>query len=253
MKFNILTIFPNMYAPIEESILKRATKKGKISINLIDIRKYSENKHNHVDDTPYGGGAGMVMRADVLKRALESINGYKDKHVIYLSPKGNVLNQEKVKKLSKLKDIILIAGHYEGIDQRFIDLYVDEEISIGDYVLTGGELPSMVLVDSIARHVEGVISKESLEDESFENYLLEYPQYTKPNIFEGISVPDVLVSGNHQNIEKYRREKSLEETYNKRKDLIEKATKQNKLTKEDIKYLEKLEIENKERKGNGRN
>lgn len=247
MKFNILTLFPEMYKPLEESIIKRAREKSLIEIELINIRDFSENKHNKVDDTPYGGGSGMVMKADVLKRALDSVlkkESEKQKtKVIYLSPKGKVLNQEKVKKLSEEESLILIAGHYEGIDQRFIDKYVDEEISIGDYILTGGELPSMILVDSISRMVKGVLSEGSLENETFENYLLEYPQYTRPLVFEDIEVPDVLVSGNHKEIEKFRRKAALKETYIKRKDLIKKAKTNNLLTKDDEKYLEELKKE----------
>lgn len=247
MKFNILTLFPEMYKPLEESIIKRAREKSLIEIELINIRDFSENKHNKVDDTPYGGGSGMVIKADVLKRALNSVFKKEEEKqkpkVIYLSPKGKVLNQEKVKKLSKEESLILIAGHYEGIDQRFIDKYVDEEISIGDYILTGGELPSMILVDSISRMVNGVLSEGSLENETFENYLLEYPQYTRPLVFEDLEVPNVLVSGNHKEIEKFRRKAALKETYIKRKDLIKKAKRNNLLTKEDEKYLEKLNEE----------
>ena len=247
MKFNILTLFPEMYKPLEESIIKIAREKSLIEIELINIRDFSENKHNKVDDTPYGGGSGMVMKADVLKRALDSVLEKKTKKqktkVIYLSPKGKILNQEKVKKLSKEKSLILIAGHYEGIDQRFIDKYVDEEISIGDYILTGGELPSMILVDSISRMVKGVLSEGSLENETFENYLLEYPQYTRPLVFENVEVPNVLVSGNHKEIEKFRRKAALKETYIKRKDLIKKAKTNNLLTKDDEKYLEELKKE----------
>lgn len=247
MKFNILTLFPEMYKPLEESIIKRAREKSLIEIELINIRDFSENKHNKVDDTPYGGGSGMVIKADVLKRALDSAFKKEAKKqkpkVIYLSPKGKVLNQAKVKKLSNEESLILIAGHYEGIDQRFIDKYVDEEISIGDYILTGGELPSMILVDSISRMVKGVLSEGSLKNETFENYLLEYPQYTRPLVFEDIEVPNVLVSGNHKEIEKFRRKAALKETYIKRKELIKKAKTNNLLTKEDEKYLEKLNEE----------
>lgn len=247
MKFNILTLFPEMYKPLEESIIKRAREKSLIEIELINIRDFSENKHNKVDDTPYGGGPGMVMKADVLKRALDRVLKKETKKqklkVIYLSPKGKILNQEKVKKLSKEESLILIAGHYEGIDQRFIDKYVDEEISIGDYILTGGELPSMILVDSISRMVKGVLSEGSLENETFENYLLEYPQYTRPLVFEDVEVPNVLVSGNHKEIEKFRRKAALKETYIKRKDLIKKAKTNNLLTKDDEKYLEELKKE----------
>lgn len=219
MKFDILTLFPEMFNPIKESIIGRAQEKQIIDINLINIRDFSKDKHKHVDDTPYGGGAGMVIKSDVVYEAYKSVAKPKAK-VIYLTPQGNVLNQNKVVELAKEDHIILLCGHYEGIDQRVIDIINPEEISIGDYVLTGGELPAMVLVDSISRYVEGVLNKDSIEEESFSNGLLEYPQYTRPEVFEGMKVPEVLLSGNHQNIEKWRKEKSLEITKKKRPDLI---------------------------------
>ena len=219
MKFDILTLFPEMFNPIKESIIGRAQEKQIIDINLINIRDFSKDKHKHVDDTPYGGGAGMVIKPDVVYEAYKSVAKPKAK-VIYLTPQGNALNQNKVVELAKEDHIILLCGHYEGIDQRVIDIINPEEISIGDYVLTGGELPAMVLVDSISRYVEGVLNKESIEEESFSNGLLEYPQYTRPEVFEGMKVPEVLLSGNHQNIEKWRKEKSLAITKKKRPDLI---------------------------------
>ena len=220
MNFDVLTLFPEMFEPIKQSILGKAKENNLININLINIRDFSKNKHKKVDDTPYGGGAGMVIAPNVVFDAYKSINN-KSAKVIYLTPQGKTLNQKKVEELSKENYLILLCGHYEGIDQRVVDEIVDEEISIGDYVLTGGEIPAMVLIDSVSRYVEGVLSKESIEEESFSNGLLEYPQYTRPEIFNGIKVPEVLLSGNHQNIEKSRKEESLEITNKKRPDLLE--------------------------------
>ena len=192
MKFYCLTLFPEMFEVLNTSIIGRAKEKGLIDIELINIRDFSKDKHKKVDDTPYGGGAGMVMRADVVYDAYKSIKS--KAKVIYMSPQGKKLDQEKVKELSNEEELIILCGHYEGIDQRVIDKIVDEEISIGDYVLTGGELPAMVLIDSVSRYKEGVISGESIEEESFTNGLLEYPQYTRPEVFENVKVPEVLIS-----------------------------------------------------------
>ena len=219
MKFDILTLFPEMFKPLEESIIGRAKENKIIDINLINIRDFSKDKHKHVDDTPYGGGAGMVIKPDVIYDAYKSVKSPKAK-IIYLTPQGKVLDQKKVEELAKEEHLILLCGHYEGIDQRAIDIIEPEEISIGNYVLTGGELPAMVLIDSVSRYVDGVLSKDSIEEESFSNGLLEYPQYTRPEVFEGQKVPEVLLSGNHQNIEKWRKEKSLEITKNKRPELL---------------------------------
>ena len=219
MKFNVLTLFPEMFEPIKESIIGRALDTGIIEINLINIRDFSQDKHKHVDDTPYGGGAGMVMKPDVVYDAYKSVEN-KNAKVIYLTPQGKTLNQKKVVELSKEENLILICGHYEGIDQRVIDKIQPEEISVGDYVLTGGELPAMILIDAVSRYVDGVLSEESTYEESFSNGLLEYPQYTRPEVFEGMKVPEVLLSGNHQNIEKWRKEQALEITKNKRPDLV---------------------------------
>ncbi len=221
MLFDVLTLFPEMFDSVKQSILGRAEEKGLININLINMRDFSKDKHKKVDDTPYGGGAGMVIRPDIVYDAYKSVED-KDAKVIFLSPQGKKLNQEKVEELSKEKHLILICGHYEGIDQRAIDEINPEEISIGDYVLTGGELPAMVLIDSVSRYVEGVLNEESIEEESFSNKLLEYPQYTRPEEFMGIKVPEVLTSGHHKNIRKWREEKSLEITKQKRPDLLEK-------------------------------
>ena len=219
MKFDVLTLFPESFEPIKQSILGRALEKNLISLNLINIRDFSKDKHKKVDDTPYGGGAGMVIRPDVVYDAYKSIKDENAK-VIYMSPQGNVLNQKKVESLSKEKHLILLCGHYEGIDQRVIDEVVDEEISIGDYVLTGGEIPAMVLIDSVSRYVEGVLTKESIKEESFSNNLLEYPQYTRPETFLDKKVPEVLLSGHHENIRKWREEQALKNTYQKRPDLL---------------------------------
>ena len=193
MKINILTLFPEMFEALNTSIIGRACEKNLIELNIINIRDFSKDKHKKVDDTPYGGGAGMVIKPDVVYDAFKSLETANAK-TIYLSPQGKTLNQEKVKLLSKEENLILLCGHYEGIDQRVLDEIVDEEISIGDYVLTGGELPAMVLVDSVSRYVEGVLSKESTVEESFSNGLLEYPQYTRPEIFLNKKVPEVLIS-----------------------------------------------------------
>ena len=219
MKFDVLTLFPEMFTSLNESIIGRATDKNLIEVNLTNIRDFSKDKHKKVDDTPYGGGAGMVIRPDVVYDAYESVKD-KNAKVIHMSPKGTVLNQEKVKQLSKEKHLIIICGHYEGIDQRVIDEIVDEEISIGDYVLTGGELPAMVLIDSVSRYVEGVLNEESTSEESFSDGLLEYPQYTRPEEFRGKKVPEVLLSGHHENIKKWRKEQALEITKKNRPDLL---------------------------------
>lgn len=220
MKIDVLTLFPEMFSSIKESIIGRAINNKLIDLNLINIRDFSKDKHKHVDDTPYGGGAGMIMKADVVYDAYNSIEDKEEAKVIYLTPKGKTLNQQIVKNLSKEKHLVLLCGHYEGIDQRVLDKIVDEEISVGDYVLTGGELPAMILIDSVSRYVKGVLSEESTDEESFSNNLLEYPQYTRPLEFEGKKVPEVLISGNHQEIEKWRQEQSLIETFKKRKDLL---------------------------------
>ena len=218
MKFDVLTLFPEMFEPLKSSIIGRAIEKKLINLNLINIRDFSKDKHKKVDDTPYGGGAGMIMKPDVVYDAYKSIQD-KNAKVIYMSPQGNKLTQKKVVELANEEHLIILCGHYEGIDQRVIDEIVDEEISIGDYVLTGGEIPAMVLIDSVSRYARGVIAEESIEEESFANGMLEYPQYTRPEVFNGVKVPEVLLSGHHANIEKWRKEKSLEITTKKRPDL----------------------------------
>lgn len=219
MKFNVLTLFPEMFEPIRQSIIGKAVEKNIVKINLINIRDFSKDKHKKVDDTPYGGGAGMVMRPDVVYDAYKSIQDTKTK-VIYLSPQGKTLNQKMVEEFSKEESLTLLCGHYEGIDQRVLDKIVDEEVSIGDYVLTGGELPAMVLIDSVCRYIPEVLSQESIKEESFSEGLLEYPQYTRPEIFEGERVPDVLVSGHHENIDKWRKQEAIRITKMKRPDLL---------------------------------
>ena len=236
MKFDILTLFPEMFEPIKQSIIGKACEKGLIEINLINIRDFSKDKHKKVDDTVYGGGAGMLMKPDVVYDAYKSVKTEKSK-VIYLTPQGKKLCQSKVEELAKSEEhLILLCGHYEGIDQRVIDKIVDEEISIGDYVLTGGEIPAMVLIDSVSRYIDGVLAEGSNQEESFSNGLLEYPQYTRPEEFEGIKVPEVLQSGHHENIKKWRRKEAIKATYIKRPELLESIN----LTDEERKYIEEL-------------
>ena len=218
MNFDVLTLFPEMFKSLDMSIIGKAREKNLINVNLINIRDFSKDKHKKVDDTPYGGGAGMVIKPDVVYDAYKSINKDKAK-VIYMSPQGKKLNQKMVCKLAKEENLIILCGHYEGIDQRVIDKIVDEEISIGDFVLTGGEIPAMCLIDAVSRYKEGVLAKESIEEESFANGMLEYPQYTRPEVFEGMKVPEVLLSGHHENIEKWRKEESIRITNLKRPDL----------------------------------
>ena len=220
MKIDILTLFPEMFSALKESILGRAQKQGKIQINIINIRDYTQDKHLKCDDYPFGGGAGMVMMAQPIGSAIEAVDPQHTARRIYLSPKGETLKQQKVFSLLSYEHLVLLCGHYEGVDQRAIDLYIDEEISIGDYVLTGGELPAMVLTDCICRYVDGVISTSSLVDESFSENLLEYPQYTRPKEYKGVSVPEVLLTGDHAKVDEWRRKESLRLTKEKRPDLL---------------------------------
>ena len=215
MKFDVLTLFPEMFEPLKQSIIKRASEKKLIDINLVNIRDFSEDKHNKVDDTPYGGGAGMLMKPDVVDRAYNSVKSENAK-VIYLTPQGKMLNQKIVKDLSKQEHLILLCGHYEGFDER-INTVVDEKISIGDYVLTGGEIPAMAIIDSVTRLLPGVINEESHLNDSFNNDLLDYPQYTKPKEYRGMKVPDVLLSGDHKKIDEWRREEQIKKTKKQRK------------------------------------
>lgn len=224
MKIEILTLFPEMFSPLYESILGRAIKDKKIEINTINIRDFSTDKHKKCDDIPFGGGAGMVMTPQPIYDAIESVLT-KESKLIFLTPKGKVFNQSKAISLSKEKHLIFLCGHYEGVDERIIEIFNPEFISIGDFVLTGGEIPAMAVIDAISRNIEGVITKESLSEESLSNDLLEYPQYTRPKSFKGIDVPEVLRSGNHEEIRKWREQKSIEETQKYRKDLLKNYTK----------------------------
>ena len=221
MKIDILTLFPEMFETLNHSILERAQKNGLLEINTKNIRDYSKDKHKKVDDTPFGGGAGMVMTCQPLFDAINTVKNDNSK-IVYMSPKGKLLNQNTVVELSKCKHLVVVCGHYEGIDQRVIDHFDMEEISIGDYVLTGGELPAMVLVDAVSRYIEGVLSEGSTDEESFSNGLLEYPQYTKPRVYEGLEVPEILTNGNHKEIEKWKTEQSIKITKERRPDLYEK-------------------------------
>ena len=242
MKINILTQFPEMFAPItSESILGRAVDKGILEIKLINIRDYSTDKHNRTDDTPFGGGAGMVMLCQPAFDALKDLNA-DGKRVLYMSPRGRMLNQDLIEELSKEDEITILCGHYEGVDQRIIDRWKMEEVSIGDYVLTGGELAAMVLVDSVSRLVPGVLgSIDSLNEESIYSGLLEYPQYTKPREYEGLEVPELLFNGNHKLIHLWQFEQSLVLTKERRPDLFEKFQQNHReLSKDEQKVLEKV-------------
>jgi len=223
VEFSVLTLFPEMFqGPLNESLLKKAQAKGLLSFNIVNIRDFASDKHKTADDTPYGGGPGMVMKAPPIAAAISKFQDTNSKTIL-LCPTGKVLTQEKVKELAKEKHLILICGHYEGVDERVRDL-VDEEISIGDYVLTGGEIPAMALIDAVARYIPGVVKEEdSVKKDSFHAGLLDHPCYTKPEEFSGKKVPEVLLSGNHKEIEKWRKEKALEKTKERRPDLLAKA------------------------------
>lgn len=247
MRIDILTLFPEMCeAVMSESVIGRARKKDIIEINFHQIREFAVNRHNQVDDTPYGGGEGMLMMAQPIYDTIMKVCSETGKkpHFIYMSPCGKTLTQERVKELSQLDNIAVLCGRYEGVDQRVLDELVDEEISIGDYVVTGGEMPAMILADAVARMIPGVLSDpEGFKGESHYSSLLEYPQYTKPVSWHGVSVPEVLYSGHHENIRKWQREKSLERTLLRRPELLENAE----LTKEDLKILQKIKETEKER------
>lgn len=238
IRFDVLTLFPSMFeAVLGDSIIGRARENGLLEMNFIDIRDFSDNKHRKVDDYPYSGGGGMLMNPQPVYDAYMSVAGGLDYKplTIYMSPQGRVFNQSAAIELSKEEHIILICGHYEGIDQRVIDEIVDMELSIGDFVLTGGEIPAMAVIDTVSRLIPGVLAAEtSYENESHFDGLLEYPQYTRPAEWHGVSIPEVLISGHHANIEKWKREQSLLNTLKKRPDMIEKA----RLSNEDLKILE---------------
>ncbi len=238
MKIHVLTLFPEMfYGPLGSSIIKRAQEDRKLSIDYYQIRDFSTNKHQKVDDYPYGGGSGMVMTPQPIVDAYREIvknTGNKKPRTIYLSPKGKRFSQEMAMELSKEEELIFLCGHYEGVDERVIEEIVTDEVSIGDYVLTGGELPAMVMIDAVSRMIPGVLSSpEAYEEESIYSGLLEYPQYTRPQSFEGKEVPKILLSGDHEKIRKWRRKKALELTRDRRPDLFQKVP----LTKEDYKLL----------------
>ena len=242
MKINVLTLFPEMFTAVTDtSILGKAGEKGLLDINLINIRDFSKDKHHKADDTPFGGGPGMVMLAQPIFDALESIDAHKKK-AIYMSPRGKVLNQEKIQELAETEEIVILCGHYEGVDQRVLDHWNMEEISIGDYILTGGELPAMVLIDSVARFIPEVLGNhQSTSDESIYSGLLECNQYTKPRSYEGLDVPEVLTNGNHKLIHLWQYENALELTKERRPDLWEKYLEKDKnLTKDEKKILEKV-------------
>ena len=232
MNINVLTLFPEIIDNyFNHSIGARAVKNGHFEIDILNIRDFSKDKHSKVDDTPFGGGAGMLMMCQPL---FDCVNQTK---VIYLSPKGRILDNTLARKMAQYDSLTFVCGHYEGVDQRFIDEMVDYELSIGDYVLTGGELAALVSIDAVMRFIPGVLGAENVhEEESFEDQLLEYPQYTRPADYEGMKVPEVLISGHHARIKKWQRERQLEETFLKRPDLLEKAN----LSKEDKKYLDKF-------------
>ena len=225
MNFHVLTLFPDMIeAGLHTSVTGRALKNGYIHLSAVNIRDYSKDKHKHVDDYPYGGGAGMVMQPEPIYLAYEDVtqNMEKKPRVVYVTPQGSVFNQSMAEEFSKEEDLIFLCGHYEGVDERILEEIVTDYVSIGDYVLTGGELPAMVVIDAVSRLVPGVLNnKESAETESFENGLLEYPQYTRPVEFEGMRVPDILLSGHHGNVDAWRLEKSVERTKKYRPDLYE--------------------------------
>lgn len=242
MKIDILTLFPDMCeAFLGESIIGRAREAGKVEIQCHNIRDYTLDKHNRVDDAPYGGGMGMVMSAQPINDCLKAVIGDAPKpRVIYLSPKGKTFDQQKAMELANLDRIVLLCGHYEGVDERVLEKCVDEEISLGDFVLTGGEIAAVAVADAVSRLLPGVLSDDiCFSEESHWNGLLEYPQYTRPAVWEGREVPEILLSGHHANIVKWRREKSIETTLKKRPEMLDNAE----LTKKDMEYLEMLKAE----------
>jgi len=250
MRIDILTLFPEMCESVlGESIIGRARKDGLVEINCRQIRDYSTDKHKRVDDAPYGGGMGMIMQVQPVYDCYMSLCRElgKKPHLVFMSPQGKTLTQQRVRELAEMENLVILCGHYEGIDERVIEEIVDEEISVGDYVLTGGELPALILADSVSRMLPGVLADTvSFTDESHYSSLLEYPQYTRPYEWHGRAVPDILLSGHHANIEKYRREQSLERTYRRRPDMLSKAE----LSGKDIEFLRNLKAEIKKEQEN---
>ena len=237
MNMSILTLFPEVIESyINASIIKRAQESEIVKIDVINFRDFSTNKHHSVDDSPFGGGAGMVISPQPVADALKSIEGL-NKKVIYLTPKGRLFNHSLAKELSKEEHLVLICGHYEGLDQRIIDQYVDDEISIGDYVLSGGEIGAMAILDAVTRLLPGALNDDSLEEESFTNNLLEYPHYTRPRVFEDMEIPEILLSGHHKNIERYRKIESIRLTLKRRPDLIEEGIEKKQFSKEVLKLI----------------
>lgn len=223
MKFHFLTVFPEYFGVLDYGIIGRAAREDRFSVNVVNIRDYSTDKHHKTDDYPYGGGAGMVMTPDPIVRATEAADPDHKALRIYMSPKGEPFKQSMAKELAAYDELLFLCGGYEGVDERAIELTVDREVSIGDYVLTGGELPALVVMNAVARYIDGVLgSSESTVEESFSSGLLEYPQYTRPQVYRGLSVPDVLVSGNHAEVDAWRARKSLEITKARRPDLLDK-------------------------------
>ncbi len=238
MNIDILTLFPEMVSGFfTSSIMARAVKANLVSYNIIDWRQYAEDRHHKCDDSPFGGGAGMVIKPEPIFKALDRIDAM-EKRVIYASPSGRRLTQDYARQLSREPNLVFICGHYEGIDQRIIDRYVDDEICIGDYVISSGEVATLVIIDAVYRLIDGVITDSSLEEESFTGPLLEYPQYTRPETYCGMSVPDILLSGHHANIEKWRLQKRLEKTLSNRPELLENAL----LDEETRRLLEKIKL-----------
>ena len=224
MQFDLLTVFPEYFDTLKHSLIGKAIDGGVFDVQVTNIRDFSLDKHKKTDDTPYGGGAGMLMTPDPIARAIEAVDPNHEAWRVYMSPRGTTLNQQKVESLAKEQRILILCGDYEGVDQRVIDIFIDEELSIGDYVLTGGELPALVAINAVARYIDGVLGSDaSTEEESFSNGLLEYPQYTRPEVYRGVSVPKVLLDGNHKDIAAWRLEKSLEITMKNRPDLLAKA------------------------------
>lgn len=260
MRIDILTLFPDMFTPLTSSVIGRATKNGKVEIGVTDIRDYSQDKHLKCDDYPFGGGAGMLMMPQPIASAVDAIDPERNAYRVYMSPKGKRFEQKDIKKLLSHGRLILLCGHYEGVDQRVLDEYFDDEISIGDYVLTGGELPAMVVTDAICRYIDGVIDDESLKDESFTDNLLEYPQYTRPAEFRGVKVPEVLLSGNHKLVDKWRLEEAEKITMKKRPDLYrkylrakEKAEEKARKQKEERNALRRKAVKAKDDEGGAKN